>query len=293
MSSALACALQGSLAPYYPIGASMPKRDGCHYVERLKHVFCGLNNFDPDTGNLTVPVRTHNVVAIRINEACLPRSGYVVSPCTFTVTPTGGPPVTVTVPGNKNYDVTSLATELQTAMQAADAALSAYTCAYATTTSKFTIAGASDFTVQFGATVSSRNLNYALGFGHATFAHASAGSALVSRGIADLQNGKYALFTCPQIKGVLGNTDIIGFMSIAGSVNYKTDESPHFRRFSQMQSYMGDVTVNIKTRVPSGECVQFDNRGVDLFVVFDVVFLHNQQSAERQVFTVQEVTEDV
>lgn len=270
----------------------MPKRNGCHYVERFTHVYCGLSQFDPATGNLTVPVRTHNVVAIRVNEACLPRSGYVVSPCTFTVTPSGGSRVTVTVPGNKNYDVTSLATELQTVLQAADAALSAYTVAYTTTTSKFTITGASAFAVDFGATVASRNLNYALGLGHATFVHASAGSVLVSTGIADLQNGKYALFTCPQIKGVLGNTDVIGFMSIAGSVNYKTDESPHFRRFTQMQAYMGDVTVKIKTRVPSGECVIFDNRGVDLFVVFDVVSLHNQQSAERQVFSVEDVLQD-
>jgi hypothetical protein len=252
--------------------------------ERIQSVFGDLSTYTPSTGAMVLTVNLRNVVGFKLRDGCVPRSGYPINACTFTITHSGTDySVSITA---KDYTVATLATELQTLIQAADAALSGYTVTYNTNTdAKYIITGTADFTIDFSATTNSKMLNYALGLSHDTFVHTSSSSVLTSTGSADIQNGKYLYITCPELGDAYGNSDVIQRIHVPDPVNYYSSDTAPVRRFLYPVTKMSVLTLYLYVKTATGQMVPFDNRGHAIDFEFFVLTLVNRRIVERRIIT--------
>jgi hypothetical protein len=232
---------------------------------------------------LEVTVNLNNVIGIELRDGHAPFAGYPVNDCSFTILPDGGSLETISITA-KNYSTASLATELQNVIQA-QIALSACTVAYDANTGKYTITGATDFTIDFSLTTESEMLSYALGFGVSVFTHTSTASVLLSTGAADLQNGKYVQITCPDLRGAYGNTDIIQKIHLAGPANYFVNESHYPRRFLRHIMQIKTLTMFLFTKLATGKTVPFDNRGQAIELEFLAIRLVHRPVVTQLLYT--------
>jgi hypothetical protein len=270
----------GNAVPISPyINTSRRHRVG----ERMQAVFGDLSTYVPATGAMEVTVNLRNLIGFELREGCVPRSGYPVSACTFTITD-GGTDYAISITA-QNYTAATLATELQTLIQAVGA-LSAYTVTYNTNTDgKYIITGDAEFTIDFSASDESEMLNYALGLSHDTFVHTSTSMVVTSTGTVDLQNGKYMQITCPELKNFYGNTDIIRKIHVPDSVNYYSMDTAPIRRFLRPITRVVTLTLYLYVKYPTGKLVPFNNRGHMIDLEFLAVTLVQRRLVEQRIET--------